>query len=251
MRVEDYDINPTLIVIDMQNGFVSKGGSYDLLGMDVIPYQQIIPKIRHLIMCRSANIPIFYTQAIREPSGIDLLTHTHRILPKSREERIKKKPICVRGIWDAEIIDDLAPDERNDHVIIKRRDSAFHNTEIEVWLRSVGVDTLFFCGVDTSIRVEASLRDAFNIGYDVVLISDATASSNKKHYESTIEHVKEYYGLVMSIDGLSKFLTRQPQTIIEQTEDTDNEIMLLLVSKSVQCEIFLFDANVVSILSRF
>ena len=70
-------------------------------------------------------------------------------------------------------------------------------------------------------------------------------------YKSTIEHVKEYYGLVMSIDGLSKFLTRQPQTIIEQTEDTDNEIMLLLVSKSVQCEIFLFDANVVSILSRF
>ena len=43
-----------LSCIDMQNGFVSKGGSYDLLGMDVIPYQQIIPKIRHLIsMCRS------------------------------------------------------------------------------------------------------------------------------------------------------------------------------------------------------
>ena len=218
MRVEDYDINPALIVIDMQNGFVSKGGSYDLLGMNVLPYQHIIPKIRQLIsVCRSANIHIFYTQATREPSGIDLLTHTHRILPKSREERIKKKPICVRGTWDAEIIDDLAPDKRNDHVIIKRRDSAFHNTEIEVWLRSVGVDTLFFCGVDTSICVESSLRDAFNIGYDVILISDATASSNKKHYESTIEHVKEYYGLVMSIDGLSKFLTRQPQTIIEHT----------------------------------
>jgi ureidoacrylate peracid hydrolase len=217
MKLVDYDINPALIVIDVQNGFVSKGGSYDLLGMNIVPYQVVIPRIRHLIKtCRSAKIPIFYTQAIREPSGIDLLTHTHKILPKSREERIRRKTICVRGTWDAKIVDDLKPDDRNDHVIIKRRDSAFHNTEIEVWLRSIGVDTLVFCGIDTSICVESSLRDAFNIGYDVILISDATASSSKKHYESTIEHVKDYYGLVMNIEEFSSQIT-QPQTILRQT----------------------------------
>jgi ureidoacrylate peracid hydrolase len=217
MKLVDYDITPALIVIDVQNGFVSKGGSYDLLGMNIVPYQDVILRIRHLIKtCRSAKIPIFYTQAIREPSGIDLLTHTHKILPRSREERIRKKTICVRGTWDAKIVDDLKPDDRNDHVIIKRRDSAFHNTEIEVWLRSIGVDTLVFCGIDTSICVESSLRDAFNIGYDVILISDATASSNKKHYESTIEHVKDYYGLVMNIEEFSSQIT-QPQTILRQT----------------------------------
>mgnify|MGYP003288275388 CR=1 FL=1 len=217
MKLVDYDINPALIVIDVQNGFVSKGGSYDLLGMNILPYQELIPRIRQLIKtCRIAKIPIFYTQAIREPSGIDLLTHTHKILPRSREERIRKKTICVRGTWDAKIVDDIKPDDKNDHIIIKRRDSAFHNTEIEVWLRSIGVDTLVFCGIDTSICVESSLRDAFNIGYDVILISDATASSNKKHYESTIEHVKDYYGLVMNIAEFSSQIT-QPQTIMRQT----------------------------------
>jgi ureidoacrylate peracid hydrolase len=217
MKLVDYDINPALIVIDVQNGFVSKGGSYDLLGMNILPYQELIPRIRQIIKtCRIAKIPIFYTQAIREPSGIDLLTHTHKILPRSREERIRKKTICVRGTWDAKIVDDIKPDDKNDHIIIKRRDSAFHNTEIEVWLRSIGVDTLVFCGIDTSICVESSLRDAFNIGYDVILISDATASSNKKHYESTIEHVKDYYGLVMNIAEFSSQIT-QPQTIMRQT----------------------------------
>jgi ureidoacrylate peracid hydrolase len=217
MKLVDYDINPALIVIDVQNGFVSKGGSYDLLGMNILPYQELVPRIRQLIKtCRIAKIPIFYTQAIREPSGIDLLTHTHKILPRSREERIRKKTICVRGTWDAKIVDDIKPDDKNDHIIIKRRDSAFHNTEIEVWLRSIGVDTLVFCGIDTSICVESSLRDAFNIGYDVILISDATASSNKKHYESTIEHVKDYYGLVMNIAEFSSQIT-QPQTIMRQT----------------------------------
>ena len=217
MKLVGYDINPALIVIDVQNGFVSKGGSYDLLGMNIVPYQDVIPRIQQLIKsCRLAKIPIFYTQAIREPSGIDLLTQTHKILPRSREERIKKKTICVRGTWDAKIVDDIKPDDKNDHIIIKRRDSAFHNTEIEVWLRSIGVDTLVFCGIDTSICVESSLRDAFNIGYDVILISDATASSNKKHYESTIEHVKDYYGLVMNIGEFSNQIT-QPQAIMKQT----------------------------------
>lgn len=208
MKLRDYEINPALIVIDVQNGFVSKGGSYNLLGMDTSQYEHIIPRIKDLITkCRNAAIPVFYTQAVRESSGIDLLTRTHQILPKAREERIMKKPICVRGTWDAEIVDDIKP-LSDDHIVIKRRDSAFHDTEIGVWLRSLGVDTIIFCGIDTSICVETSLREAFNIGYDVVLISDATASSNHKHYESTLENVKGYYGLVMDLQELSNYLPR-------------------------------------------
>ena len=206
IKLKDFTINPALLVIDVQNGFVSKGGSYDLLGMETSNYKEVIPKIRDLInLCKNVRIPIFYTQAVRESSGIDLLTRSHKILPKSREERIKKKPICVRETWDAEIVDEIKPSE-GDHVVIKRRDSAFHDTEIEVWLRSLKIDTLIFCGIDTSICVETSLRDAFNIGYDVVLISDATASNNKKHYESTLENVKDYYGIVMDMKELVQSL---------------------------------------------
>lgn len=197
---------PALLVIDVQNGFMSKGGSYDLLGMKISNYQQIIPKLKELIsICRTYNVPIFYTQAVRESSGIDLLTKTHRILPKSREERIKKRPICVRGTWDAKIVDEVKPTSK-DHVVIKRRDSAFQDTETEVWLNSLKVNTLIFCGIDTSICVETSLRDGFNKGYDVILISDATASANIRHYKTTIEHVKEYYGLVMKVKEIKEVL---------------------------------------------
>ncbi|MFY9870796.1 MAG: isochorismatase family cysteine hydrolase [Candidatus Nitrosopolaris sp.] len=211
IKLRNYNINPALIVIDVQNGFVRKGGSYDLLGMDTSQYERVIPKIQELVTrCRNAGIPVFYTQAVRESSGIDLLTRTHKIVPKAREDRIMKKPICVRGTWDAEIVDDIKP-LSEDHIVIKRRDSAFHDTEIEVWLRSLGVDTLIFCGIDTSICVEASLREAFNIGYDVVLISDSTASSNHKHYESTLENVRGYYGLVMDLEELSPYLLASAQ----------------------------------------
>jgi ureidoacrylate peracid hydrolase len=190
-------INIGLIVVDMQNGFVAKGGSYDKLGMNTPAYREIIPKVKALIdLCKSLDIPVFYTEAVREASGIDLLTKIHTLLPKSREERLKV-PICVSGTWDAQTIDEIKP-KKDDHVIIKRRDSAFQDTELRVWLQSVGINVLVFCGVDTSICVETSIRDAFNLGYDIILISDATASGIKKHYVTTLDRVRDYYGLQMN-----------------------------------------------------
>ena len=194
---------PALIVVDMQNGFVSKGGSYDKLGMNTSNYREIIPRLKELIeFCRSMEIPVFYTEAVKEASGIDVLTKIHNFLPKSRQERLKF-PICIRGTWDGVTIDELKPKE-NDPVVIKRRDSAFQDTELRVWLQSEGINLLVFAGIDTSICVETSLRDGFNIGYDVALISDATASGYEEHYKTTLERVRDYYGLVMSIERFKK-----------------------------------------------
>ena len=200
MKIKNHEINPALLIIDMQNGFVSKGGSYDLMGINISKYSDVVPSLKQLIgFCRKVKIPIFYSQAVREESGIDLLTRSHRILPKSREERIKRRPICIRGSWDAEIVEELKPNF-DDHVVIKRRDSVFQDTEVEVWLRSLGIDSIIFAGIDTSICVESSLRDAFNHGYDIVLISDATASNNLNHYNSTLDNIRNYYGLVMNLN---------------------------------------------------
>jgi ureidoacrylate peracid hydrolase len=194
---------PALVVIDMQNGFVAKGGSYDKIGYNTTLYREVIPKIKDLIeFCRSMGIPVFYTEAVKEDSGIDILTNVHNILPKSRQERLKV-PICVRGTWDGVTIDELKPKEK-DPVILKRRDSAFQDTDFRIMLQSQGINLLVFTGIDTSICVETSLREGFNIGYDVAIISDATASGDKRHYETTLERVRDYYGLVMDTERFKK-----------------------------------------------
>ena len=213
IQVGNTVLNFGLLVIDMQNGFVGKGGSYDKLGMNIKNYRKVIPATRDLIaFCRHEGIPIFYTQAVRERSGIDLLTNVHMILPRTREERLKV-PITVRGTWDSRVIDEIKPAKR-DHIIIKRRDSAFQDTELRVWLQSVGINTLILCGVDTSICVETSLRDAFNLGYDIFLISDATASGIGKYYETTLERVGDYYGIVSNLSDFKKIIK-----LLKQIED--------------------------------
>ena len=202
------NFHPVLAVIDMQNGFCEHGGSYEKFGADIRQYRQIIPNVKRLIgVCRELHIPIFYTQQVREASGIDLLTRMHRIIPRERLEFIEKIPACVKGTWDAEIIDELKPLDE-DHIILKRRDSAFQDTEFELWLKSLGADTVIYAGIDTCICVENSVREGFNRGYDAIMVEDAVASSWPWLHEATLEKVKNSFGLVLSTEQLVEMLGR-------------------------------------------
>ena len=203
------EFRPVLLVVDMQNGFCTCGGSYEeyggTIGANLDAYRQIIPNIARLIAaCRELKIPVFYTQQVREESGIDLFTKRHRIVPRRRAEFLRI-PACIRGTWDAAIIDELKPEE-GDHIVIKRRDSAFQDTELDLWLRSIYADTVIFTGVDTAICVDNTLMDAFNTGYDVILVEDATASSWQKIGQATIKKVAGSYGWVIKTDRLIELL---------------------------------------------
>jgi len=208
-RFRPPEFHPVLLVIDMQNGFCSNGGSYEKyggsIGANLETYKKIIPNnVRIVAECRKAGIPIFYTQQVREQSGIDLFTRLHRIVPERRAEFLRI-PACIRGTWDAEIINELKPTE-DDHIVVKRRDSSFQDTELDLWLRSIGADTLIITGLDTIICVETTLTDAFNIGYDVILVEDATASSWPNIGRATIKKVSGSYGWVIKTNQLVNLL---------------------------------------------
>jgi len=209
VRIKPSVFHPALLVIDMQNGYCSPGGSYEkyggTIGADLHTYRHIIPRIAHLLtMAREFKIPVFYTMQVREESGIDLFTRLHRIIPERRAEYLRI-PACIRGTWDAEVINELKPLD-TDHVVIKRRDSAFQDTELDLWLRSSYVDTVIVSGVDTAICVENTLTDAFNTGYDVILVDDATASSWPKIGRATVSKVAGSYGWVAKTERLIELL---------------------------------------------
>jgi len=193
-----YKIIPALTITDMQNGFAATGGSFDKFGFDISKYQKIVPVIQEVYhKAKALKIPVFFSQALREKSGIDMLDKSHKILPSKRRERIRKLPLCVRGTWDSEFIEALRP-QHDDLIVQKRRDSVFQDTEFELWLRALNIDTIIFTGIDTSICVESSLRDAFNKGWDVVLLSDATASLHDEFYKTTLAETMENFGLVIN-----------------------------------------------------
>lgn len=182
----------------MQNGFCGLGGTFDKFDFNIGPYRAIIPALQNLIaQMRRFGVPIYYSRAIREKSGLDCIDKVHRIIPESRRERIEKMPLCIRGTWDSEVIDELRP-EPHDFIVEKRRDSVLQDTEFDLWLKAFRADTIIFCGIDTYICVESSVRDAFNKGYDVILVNDCVASRNSTHHQTSLDQMAEAYGWVVS-----------------------------------------------------
>ena len=77
------------------------------------------------------------------------------------------------GSWGAQVVDELNPGEQ-DVQIIKHRFSAFWDTETDAVLRNLGIKTLFIGGVNMDQCVMTTLEDASFLGYDTILIEDAT-----------------------------------------------------------------------------
>lgn len=109
-----------------------------------------------------------------------------------------------------------------DPVVLKRRDSAFQDTDFRIMLQSQSI--IIFTGIDTSICVETSLRE----GYDMAIISDATASGDRRHYETTLERVRDYYGVVMdtekfkeAVGKLDKLRKGEAKAFLESEEEAE------------------------------
>lgn len=78
-------------------------------------------------------------------------------------------------------------------VITKRENCAFIHTDLEQYLKQLNVTRLLVCGVLTNNSVDATVRVAAGLGFDVIVPSDATAafamqSLNGKHYGADDVH---------------------------------------------------------------
>lgn len=70
----------------------------------------------------------------------------------------------------------------NEEVLEKTTNSAFIGTDLEEMLSEQGITELVIAGVITNNSVEATARMAGNLGYNVIVVSDATFTFGQKDY---------------------------------------------------------------------
>lgn len=111
------------------------------------------------------------------------------------------------GIKDAmRIIPEIKVGE-SDIIVPKRRYSGFFQTDLDLTLRELGITTLIAVGADTNICVLHTLADAFYLGYDTIVVEDATTTFLCGTQEEGIEHFVKCYGSqIVSVDGVATML---------------------------------------------
>lgn len=76
-----------------------------------------------------------------------------------------------------------------DLLITKRQWGAFHGTELDLQLRRRGIRTIVLGGVSTQIGVESTARQAYEHGYELLIVKDATASSVAEGHDMSMKHI--------------------------------------------------------------
>ncbi|MGP4016954.1 cysteine hydrolase family protein [Saccharopolyspora sp. 5N708] len=170
-------MDTALLVIDMQNGFCHPDGSLPRAGTVLPGVAEAVRESAGLIQeCRRERIPVIYTRHVWRADFIDAPPKAVAML------NLADRPL-VRGTWDADVVDELRPQD-DEIVLDKNRFDAFLYTDLEVVLRALGVRRLLVCGVVTSICVESTVRSAQQRDFEVIVASDCTAAPAGQHEPS-------------------------------------------------------------------
>jgi biuret amidohydrolase len=177
-----------LIVIDMQNSFVAEGGTYE-----TPPARDMIPRLDRLIaFAREHDMPIVWTQSDHSAphSGIML-----KKFPTIREDR---------ELWKGEPSFELYPamvqPAPGEFRVVKHKYDAFWETDLDAILRNSGVETVIIVGTATNICCESTARSAFFRDYQVVFLSDCTASFDPDMHEAALKTIDVFFGRVLTSD---------------------------------------------------
>ncbi len=185
--------NSALIVIDMQRYFLEKGApAYLERGVKIIP---LVKKLVNSF--RNAGRPVIFTRHAHKKNNLtgQMGRWWHNKLPWETDKYSR-------------LISTLKPKKR-EPVITKTRYSAFEKTNLNNLLKRKNVDTIVVCGVMTHLCVETTIRHAFMLDYQPILIQDACASENKKHHEAAIYNLAHGFSFIVDTNDVIDMLKNQ------------------------------------------
>ncbi len=168
---------------------------------------------------RAAGLPVIHVilQHRLLPSGVaePMANPFWRALEDRRQTLTPELPSTVSGhnlpgSPQNELMPDLGPEPGDLVIDTKRRLSIFRETDLELLLRDLKVDTVVLCGINTNTCVLCAAFEAFNRDLRVVVISDGVTSmyGDDLHFFG-LENVARCLGWVLSADELLALLSER------------------------------------------
>lgn len=167
-----------LLIVDMQNDFVLSDSPFRVAGAMVT-----VPAIAGVLnWFRERSLPVFHIVREYREDGSDI-EHFRS------SEFMKGNTYAVPGTPGCDIVDELRP-LAGEYRIIKRRFSAFMNTELDLVLRRKGIEHVVITGTQYPNCIRATAFDAVSLDYQVTVVTDATSAASTDIAASNIRDMK-------------------------------------------------------------
>lgn len=199
-----FDVNPessALLVIDMQDEFVRP---------EWTPYwvpgaTRLVPGIKEIIAhARRQDIPVIFTAFADSHHGFDR-PGSGPFMPN----RYPDTPHDPEWFRDGTIWHELEP-RPNEVVIHKPSYGAFYDTPLQTILQNLGRDTIIICGTLTNFCCGTTARQGYERGFNVVVISDLTATDDPQLHDAELKTLQKGFAQVLTLQDLTAMTTPAP-----------------------------------------
>lgn len=170
-----------LLLIEYQNDFTTEGGALHNGVKAVMDSTGMLAKTQQTaVKARAAGVTVMYAPITFAQGYNEITAHPYGIL-----KGVVDGNAFVRGSWGAAIVDSLAPQPTDIVVEGKRGLDTFASTNLDFILRSRGTKTLVVGGFLTNCCVESTVRTGYEKGFQMVALSDCTATLSEEEQRFT------------------------------------------------------------------